>query len=244
MVGKLLVRGMLAGIIAGLVTFFFFRSYGEPWVDHAIAIEEQHSAAAGMAAEPELVSRAVQAGSGLLTGVLIYGAAMGGLFAIAFAFADKRLGVLSPRSTAMLIATVALFALIVVPALKFPANPPAVGSADTIGARTEMYFLMIAASVLSAILAIMAAVKLWPRFGGWFASLMAGCLYTAFVGVMLQILPSVNEVPEGFPADTLWNFRTASLAGHAIFWTILGIAFDILRRWFEARQPHPRANAT
>lgn len=236
MVGKLLVRGMLAGIIAGLVTFLFFKSYGEPWVDQAIAIEEQNSAAAGVAAEPELVSRAVQAGSGLLTGVLVYGAAMGGLFAIAFAFANKRLGNLSPRSTAMIIAMAALFALIVVPGLKYPANPPAVGSADTIGARTELYFLMMAASVISAVLAIMAAVKLWPRFGGWGASLAAGCMYTAVIALMVQILPTVNEVSETFPADTLWNFRTASIAGHVIFWTILGIGFDMLRRWSDARR--------
>ncbi|MCR5944141.1 MULTISPECIES: CbtA family protein [Hyphomicrobiales] len=243
MVGKLLVRGMLAGVIAAIFAFAFFKSYGEPWVDHAIAIEEQHSTAAGMAAEPELVSRSVQAGLGLLTGVLVYGVAIGGLFAIAYAFANKRLGVLSPRSTAMLIAIVGLVALIVVPALKYPANPPAVGSGDTIGARTQLYFLMVAASVLSATLSIMAATKLWPKIGGWYASLAAVCIYAGIVAVMMQILPAVNEVPEGFPAETLYNFRTSSLAGHVIFWTMLGVAFDIIRLWSDALWPKRGTNA-
>lgn len=41
MVGKLLMRGMLAGIAAGLLTFGFARIVGEPQVDQAIAFEEK-----------------------------------------------------------------------------------------------------------------------------------------------------------------------------------------------------------
>lgn len=40
MVGKLLLRGMLAGIAAGLLTFAFARVAGEPQVNQAIAFEE------------------------------------------------------------------------------------------------------------------------------------------------------------------------------------------------------------
>jgi predicted cobalt transporter CbtA len=73
MVGKLLVRGMLAGVVAGLVTFGFAKIAGEPRVDQAISFEEHAAAARGEAPEPELVSRATQAGLGLLTGVVSYG---------------------------------------------------------------------------------------------------------------------------------------------------------------------------
>ena len=45
MVGSLLVRGMLVGIIAGLLAFGFARVFGEPPVDHAIAFEEQQAIA-------------------------------------------------------------------------------------------------------------------------------------------------------------------------------------------------------
>ena len=41
MVGKLLVRGMLAGIAAGLLTFGFARVVGEPQVNQAISFEEK-----------------------------------------------------------------------------------------------------------------------------------------------------------------------------------------------------------
>ena len=41
MVGKLLMRGMLAGIAAGLLTFGFAKIVGEPQVDQAISFEEK-----------------------------------------------------------------------------------------------------------------------------------------------------------------------------------------------------------
>jgi hypothetical protein len=41
MVRTLLVRGMLVGIVAGLLSFGFLKIYGEPQVDRAIAFETQ-----------------------------------------------------------------------------------------------------------------------------------------------------------------------------------------------------------
>src|ERR1700722_8661948 len=101
MVGVLLLRGMLVGVVAGFLCFAFLKIAGEPAVDQAINFETQlddakaQAAAQAMAArnmaapkeapEPELVSRTVQAGLGLFTGVVAYRAAFGGLFALAFA---------------------------------------------------------------------------------------------------------------------------------------------------------------
>src|SRR5260370_13447186 len=85
MVGKLLVRGMLAGIAAGLLSFGFAKIVGEPQVDQAISFEAKANAAKGEAPEPELVSRRTQAGLGLLTGLIAYNAAIGGPFFFIFA---------------------------------------------------------------------------------------------------------------------------------------------------------------
>ena len=38
--GQLLLRGMLAGLLAALLAFSFAKVYGEPQVDRAIAFEE------------------------------------------------------------------------------------------------------------------------------------------------------------------------------------------------------------
>ena len=80
MVGNLLLRGMLVGVFAGLLAFGFARIFGEPQVDRAIAFEDQTNRAKGEAPEPELVSRETQADLGLFTGVIVYCAAVGGLF--------------------------------------------------------------------------------------------------------------------------------------------------------------------
>ena len=142
MVGRLLARGMVAGILAALLSFVFAKVFGEPQVALAIAFEAAQDAAAGAAPEPEIVSRGVQASWGLLTAVLMYGAAYGGIFAIVFAFAYQRLAALSPRSMALLLAGVGFLTFVLIPDLKYPPNPPAVGQEETIGLRTEMYFAM------------------------------------------------------------------------------------------------------
>src|SRR5258706_9395343 len=118
MVGTLLVRGMIVGVIAGLLAFGFARIFGEPPIDRAIACEEQIATAKGEAPEPELVSRGTQAGLGLFTGVVVYGAAMGGLFSLVFAFVYGRVGHLGARATSALIAAGGFLVIVLVPTLK------------------------------------------------------------------------------------------------------------------------------
>jgi predicted cobalt transporter CbtA len=225
MVGHLLLRGMAVGVVAGLLAFGFARVFGEPAVDHAIAFEEAASRAKGEPAEPGLVSRDVQAGIGLFTGVIVYGAAVGGLFSLAFAFAYGRLPRLGPRGTAALLATGGFVALILVPVLKFPPNPPSVGDPETIAARTELYFSMLVLSLAAFVLAAALARRTWNRLGGWNAALLGAAVYVALAGLTIVALPSVNEVPEQFPATLLWQFRVASIGMQAVLWTALGLLF-------------------
>ncbi|OWV87393.1 hypothetical protein ATY75_03540 [Rhizobium sp. N122] len=228
MVGNLLLRGMLAGLLAGILVFAFAHAFGEPLVDAAIAFEEASAQAAGEAAEPEIVSRATQAGPGLFIGVVAYSIAVGGLFALAFAFVHGRISSLSARGTSAVIAIFAFVAIVLVPAIKYPANPPAVGNADTIGVRTELFFLMIVVSLAALIAAVVLSRRLSERFGHWNGAIIAGIAYFVFIGLVLYLLPPINEVPENFSAMVLWRFRTTTLAMHAILWATLGLAFGVL----------------
>lgn len=244
MTGKLLVRGMLAGLVAALLSFGFLRVAGEPSVERAIAFEKaideakakakaDEAAAKGLPApaeaqEPELVSRSVQGGIGLLTGVVVYGTAVGGLFALVFALAYGRISDLSPRATAALLALLGFVSVYLAPMLKYPANPPSVGLPDTIGMRTSLYFSMLLISLGAMIAACLLRSSFSKRFGAWNAALIAGGAYIAvMVGVALAF-PDVNEVPEGFPAALLWDFRTTSLGAQAITWATLGLLFGVL----------------
>jgi hypothetical protein len=219
---------MLAGAFAGLLACGFAWLFGEPQVDLAIAFEQHVHQTAGEAPEPELVSRAVQSTAGLLTGILVYGCALGGIFALVFAYAYGRIGRLSPRATAALLAAFGFVVLILVPQIKYPANPPAIGDPATIGLRTALYFTMLAISVIAAMAASSTGRQLAHRLGAWNGALLGAAAYVAATIAAMLILPPVNETPSGFPATTLWSFRLASLGVEAVLWITLGLAFGML----------------
>lgn len=233
MVRSLLVRGMLVGILAGLLSFVFLKIYGEPQVDIAVAFETQveaaKAAAAGAASVeegPELVSRQVQAGLGLFTAVMVYSVAFGGLFVLAFAFAYRRMpGAVTPQAVSVLLAAVGFVAVYLVPSLKYPANPLSVGDPETIGVRTALYFIMIAISIAAMIGAFSLKRFLVRRFGDWNSTLAVVAYYVVIVSIAGLLLPAVNEVPVQFPAVVLWKFRVASIGAQFIMWATLGLLF-------------------
>lgn len=246
MVRALLVRGMLVGVLAGLLVFAFGRIVGEPQIDSAISFEAALDHAKAMAdaakgihveAEPELVSRSVQAGWGLFTGVLVYSTAFGGLFALVFAAVHGRTSDLGPRASSVLLATAGFISVYLVPSLKYPASPPSVGEAETIGYRTALYFSMLGLSVAAMVLAAMLRKRLAPRHGEWTACLTAIACYLLAMIVVGSALPAIDEVPESFPAVVLWHFRIASFGMQLVLWTTLGLAFGALteRAWVKAR---------
>ena len=176
---------------------------------------------------PNLSSRPVQAGIGLFTGVAVYGAAFGGLFALAFALAYGRMGDFTPRTTSALLALAGFVSVYLAPMLKYPANSPAVGLPDTIGMRTGLYFSMAFISLAAMIAAGMLRKGLNKPLGGWNAGLIAAAAYIAVMAGVALALPGVDEAPEAFPATLLWQFRVASLGGQAIIWAVLGLLFGV-----------------
>jgi predicted cobalt transporter CbtA len=228
MARSLLIRGMIAGVIAAVLATLFARIVAEPQVDLAIAFEaahEQGSHAMGAMPETELVSRATQAGIGLLTAVTLYGAAIGGIFALVFAFAYGRVAAIGPRSLALLLAIGAFIAVALMPALKYPPTPPAVGLHETVAFRTLAYFAMIGTSIAALVLAVKAARAFAPRTGAFNAMLAGATIYLALIVATGFALPAINEVPADFPAVLLWRFRIASIGMQAILWATIGIGF-------------------
>jgi Probable cobalt transporter subunit (CbtA) len=228
MVRSLLVRGMIAGLVAGTAAFVFARVFGEPALDGGIAYEDRLAAAAGEAGGVELVSRATQSGIGLAAAFVIYGVTLGGIIALVHATALGRLGGLGTRATAVVVALVGFVSVVLVPFVKYPANPPASSVDETIGSRTGLYVLLVALSVVLAIAAAVAYRRLCGRLGQWNAVLAAGAGYVLVVGLVAAVLPAVNETPEDFPATVLHDFRVASLGGHVVLWTVLALVFAAL----------------
>jgi putative cobalt transporter subunit CbtA len=244
MVRSLLVRGMLVGVAAGLLAFAFAYVFGEPQVQHAIDFEEQLARLNHEPAEAELVSRGMQRTLGLLTGTVVMGLTLGGLFALAFAWAYGRIGAFGPRLTAAVLALGAYVTIILVPFTKYPANPPTVGNPDTIGSRTAVFVAMIAISLVAFVAAARIRRALLKRLGAWNATTLAVIGFIALIAVAQLILPAFHETPKGFPADVLWRFRVASLGVTATLFAGIGLGFGALAERLVGERAPRRAPVT
>jgi predicted cobalt transporter CbtA len=250
MTRDLLWRGMLAGILAALLATLFARAVGEPLVDRAIAFEtaqeahdhhhHHHDEGDDEGAEP--ISRATQKGAGLLTAMALYGAAIGGIFSLVFAYGYGRIARVGPRTLSAGLAILAFLVIALVPALKYPPNPPAVGHPDTIQIRTATYFGMIVASIVAAIVAFRIRALLRDRLGAFDAVLASCATYIVLIVLVQAMLPAVDEVPPDFPAALLWQYRVSALGIQAVLWSVIGIAFGtladgVIRRSGQVRRP-------
>lgn len=232
-----LVRGLLAGLLAAFAAFAVAYVVGEPPVRAAIALEDstgghshgtetgtEHTEAEAPAAGDVEVPRSLQSTLGLLTGLVVAGVVLGGLVGVVSALAMGRFGRVSPRSTTLAVAGIAFVAVYAVPFLIYPPNPPAVGSGDTIGLRSALYFIVLAISLITAVTAVLVGRRMSDRIGGWHATLIAGGGYLVVMVVVMALLPHYNEVPDTFPASVLYDFRRASFLTQLTLWTVLGLA--------------------
>lgn len=207
---KLIVRGVLAGAVGGLLAFVFARIFAEPVINAAVRYQvgrDAAQAALDKAAKlpaatlgPDIFSRTIQATVGLGVGMIALGAAMGALFAVTYTVCLGRVGALRPRSLSLLVAAGGFVGIYLVPFIKYPANPPGIGNPDTIKQRGGLYLLMVVCSVVFLAFAVWLGQRLKPRFGNWNASLLAGAAFLAAVGVVMAVLPQLGELPANVAA--------------------------------------------
>jgi len=223
MVQRLLLAGMLSGLIVALFAFSYARVYAEPNIERAIALEEggdhHHEAA-----DEGTVSRDAQRNPGLLTGIAAYCSALGGFMAIGLAALHGRLHA-RPRSTVWMLALAGYVALVLAPQLKYPANPPGIGSAESIGVRTELYFVMIMLSVACMAASAWIAYRTRLRVGPAISVFIGAATFAAFSFVLMTTLPSVSETPHDFPRGILFEFRVHAAVLQLIVWGGLGLLF-------------------
>jgi predicted cobalt transporter CbtA len=246
-----LVHGLLAGLLAGVAAFVVAYTVGEPQVDRAIALEsagatadhhhEDEATVSGSASdshshdhsgEDAAISRTTQSTLGLATGTLAIGVVLGGLTGLLAAVGLGRLGSLRPAAGTALVALLAAVSFSVVPFLKYPATPPAVGSGETIDSRTALWFGFVAVSVLGVLAAVAVArwaARRWSAVPGTIAGATA---YVVVVTVAALAFPKVDELG-AFPASVLWDFRISSLLTLLAMWAVIGAVLTALvdRTW-------------
>ncbi|WP_438289762.1 CbtA family protein [Streptomyces sp. HUAS TT7] len=261
---KLILRGVLVGAVAGLLAFVFGRVFAEPQIAKAVDYESGRDAAqaaldkaAGLpaeAADPDLFSRTIQADVGLGVGMIFFGMAMGALFAVAYTVCLGRAGGLRARTLALVVAGGGFLTMYLVPFLKYPANPPAIGHEETIKQRSGLYLIMVVCSIAFLVAAVWLGKRLQARYGNWNATLIGGAVFVVAIGIVMLVLPSLGhlaynkenfgdqatETPlpltdskgtivyPGFPADVLFSFRFFSVAAQLLLWAAIGLFFGPL----------------
>ena len=216
---RIILRGALSGVIAGILGFAFARVFAEPVIDKAIAYESGRddvlaalNKAAGRVVAPdgpEIFSRTIQSTIGIATGIIVFSAAMGALVAVAYLVLHGRFRI-RPRNLAWMIAGFGFLGVYLLPFVKYPANPPAIGHTFTITTRGQLYLSVVACSLILLGLAACLARKLAPRFGLLGAVLTAAVAFLVVYGVVIGLLPALGDLPGNVAASSQFGYARAA----------------------------------
>jgi predicted cobalt transporter CbtA len=226
---------ILTGAIAGTILSFINLGIVEPLIDQAIGIENQNAAAAGEIIDPTEYNnyRLWQKGGEIAAGTIL-GMSIGALFGIVFAYSRSSIPASSNKKKALILAGIMWLVLFLIPALKYPANPPAVGDPETIYYRQSLYIAYLALSGFAAL----GLAFLYRKMGTIQAKkVIVPAMYTVImIGAYLAMPPNPDAISA--PMDLVMGFRIASAFTMSIFWALLGI---ILGAFWDKLRPHETA---
>ena len=228
-----LVSGFVAGTIHGAVNLAIV----EPYLDKAIGIENQALFESGDAEDtPQFwveynAYRDWQKSGQLLAGGIL-GMSIGALFGIVFAYSRNSLPKGHTVKKTFVLAAIMWLTIFLIPFLKYPANPPTVGEADTVILRQTLYLLFIAISGFSAV----GFSRLYKKLEN--KKYLAFVGYAVFITAVFFIMPpSPDEVTA--PMDLVNGFRTMSVMAVTIFWIAEAIILGALWQRYKTKLDEP-----
>ncbi|GBF24033.1 hypothetical protein MnTg01_00368 [archaeon MnTg01] len=218
-----LAAGCFAGTIHGLANLAIV----EPYLDEAIGIENQNLFASGEEEDTPQFQveydsyRIWQKGGQVLAGAIL-GTSIGALFGIVFALSRKILPGNNHVKKALVLSGIMWFTIYLIPFLKYPANPPTVGDADTVVLRAILYLSFIAISGFGAVGFYQLLKRLEKR-----KRFVAFIGYAAFLSTAFLLMPE-NPDEVTAPMDLVNGFRAMSVVAVSIFWISLGVILGAL----------------
>lgn len=237
--GALITRALTAGLVVGVLLAGYTFFVVEPVIEDAIALEEQlaaeheHDEGTGHSHDEDeaLFSRSEQVGGGLAASV-IYAVVLSAVFGTVLAATRHRLPGRSDFVRSVWLAAVAFGCVALVPALKYPANPPAVGDPETVGQRTVQWLVLVAASLVLAWLLTRLSGSLRARLDDPTRVLVVTAATVLAFAALFGVLPGTPDaIDVRVPAALVWDFRVRSLGGLSLLWAGLGVGVG----WLLAR---------
>jgi predicted cobalt transporter CbtA len=232
-----LASGAFAGFIHGSSNLILV----EPYLDDAINIENQNLFASGE--EEDTLEfwveyegyREWQKGGQLLAGVIL-GTSIGALFGIVFALSKNSLPGNNDVKKSLVLAGIMWMTIYFIPFLKYPANPPTVGEAETVVLRGILYLSFIAISGFAAV----GFYKLSKIFDGR-RKIISLIGYIALISVAFIIMPpNPDEITA--PMDLVNGFRIMSVLGVSAYWIAIGFVLGFLWKRFNPNKEVPSFN--
>ena len=223
-----LISGAIAGTIFGLINLALV----EPYLDRAIGIEVQNTVSAGEDVNPiEHVNyRFWQKGGEVAAGTII-GMSFGALLGIVFVFGRKIIPGSNIRK-ALVLSGVIWLVIFMIPAIKYPANPPTVGDPDTINYRQYLFISFILISGFTALGLSLLYTKMKAKSSLKFLTI--SIIYTIImINAFIFVPPNPDEITASM--DLVNGFRIMSMLTMTVFWVVLGITFGLI---WDKLKPH------
>jgi predicted cobalt transporter CbtA len=226
---------LLAGAIAGTILGAMNQVAVEPFIEHAIELEMQNTAQSGQIINPAEFTayRLWQRGGEIVAGTVL-GLSIGSLFGIVFAYARSSVPGSNNKKKGLIVAGIMWFALFLMPVLKYPANPPAVGDPETIYYRQFLYLTFLAISGFSAL----GLAFLYRKME--FLHTKKAIIPVAYAAIMAgaYLAMPANPDPLNAPMDLVIGFRITSAITISLFWGLLGVIFGA---FWDKLKPHESA---
>lgn len=213
---------LLAGAIAGTILGAINQVAVEPYIDHAVELEMQNTNQSSQIINPAEFTayRLWQRGGEMLAGTIL-GLSIGSLFGIVFAYTHSSVPGSNNKKKALIVASIMWFVLFLMPALKYPANPPAVGDPETIYYRQSLYVAFLVISGFSAL----GLAFLYRKMGALnIKKAIIPAAYAAIISGAYLAMPA-NPDPINAPMDLVMGFRITSAITISMFWGLLGVIF-------------------
>jgi uncharacterized membrane protein YidH (DUF202 family) len=248
---RLLLTSVIVGAIAGLLVGGFHNLFTVPVMERAIVLEEERAAAELVPAptaaeEPSTdVSLGVQR-FGMAAGTAIYGAIIGLLFAAGFVLLQRAAPSWPTLWVALTVGALGFWSISLFPFIRYPLNPPGVGDEGTLLLRQFGQTLMIIISVVAVAIAldvfrrVNANVREFSARKTWYGLTLA--IYVVLALVMVIVFPG-NPDPVPVPIDLLELFRTLTMIGQFLTWTLLAVGVALALMWHQRSAASRSGNA-
>ena len=219
--GLFIIIVLISGCFAGLIHGGINLAIVEPYLDQAIGIENQTLFATGEEEDGPTFwveynsYRVWQKGGQMLAGAIL-GTSIAALVGIVFLFARNVLPEGNNIKKTLILSGLMWFTIFVIPFLKYPANPPTVGEAETVMMSGILFLSFIAISGLGSVAFYQVYKKLQNK------KILAFAGYAVFISITFFLMPE-NPDEITAPMELVDGFRGASFVAVTIYWLTLGL---------------------